>query len=161
MAVVEEEIRDAVSEPVAASSVPKKRGRGRPPKNLDANPDARANTASPVEATAPKRRKIKRTPEEIISHKANVWLIRSQIMAKHLFKDESLALHPMEAAMLAESLYEMEQEFHIEVSGKMGAVLSLLGSVAIIGVPRFDAIMERRRKALAARAPEVGPDLHV
>lgn len=156
MAVVEEEIRDAVSEPVAQSAIPKKRGRGRPPKN----PDAPAN-AAPIEATAPKRRKIKRTPEEIINHKANVWLIRSQILAKHLFKDESLAMHPMEAAMLAESLYEMEQEFHIEVSGKMAAVLSLLGSVAIIGVPRFDAIMERRRQAVAARTPEEGPDLHV
>ncbi len=157
MAVVAEEIPNDTSEPVAASSVPKKRGRGRPPKN----PDAQAQANTPVEAQAPKRRKIKRTPEEIISHKANVWLIRSQILAKHLFKDESLAMHPMEAAMLAESLYEMEQEFHIEVSGKMAAVLSLLGSVAIIGVPRFDAIMERRRQAVAARTPEEGPDLHV
>ena len=123
---------------------PPKKRRGRPPKiaSLD---------EQPVNDTKPKRTYNKKdnkpTYDADSTKQLAKQLVGIHIMVASITKIDEIAISENEGMMLAASLQTMSAEYGLSLSGKTGAAIQLLGTAAMIYVPRALVINEKIKKA--------------
>lgn len=133
----------APEETLPPSEPPKKR-RGRPPKNPGA-PNAEAPGAAPKSPQVkPGKRGPKMSAEQI-------GILARQLSGLHMAaamvtKIGELRIGDDEARMLAFGISGVCEEYGLSLDGKTGAAVTLLGTAAMIYVPRFFAIQARVRQ---------------
>lgn len=66
------------------------------------------------------------------------------VMGAMILQFPELALADQEAEMLADGLIKVSNEYGLELSGKTGAAIQLLGAAAMIYWPRLIALKQRR-----------------
>lgn len=69
------------------------------------------------------------------------------IMGAMLLQFPELALGDQEAEMLADGIVKVSNEYGLELSGKTGAAIQLLGACAMIYWPRLIALKKRQAQA--------------
>ena len=121
------------------SEAPRKRGRGRPPGSGKKNPDG-----SPVAK-----------PEKSKSRKASdVEAFAKQIQGIHemialITPFPEMRLSESESVMMAKALDAVAEEYGLELDGKTGAAIQLIGAAAMIYGPRALVIRARIAKMKA------------
>lgn len=133
------DIAQGVEMPAAgAGGEPPKRRRGRPPKN----PALQEQTVNGDTAAKRGPGRPKKNPgmsgDELMG-------LSRQIMGLHMIAAQAtgiaeLQINETEAGMLATSIDRVSQEYGLSMSGKTGAMLQLLGTAAIIYMPRLGVI---------------------
>lgn len=127
----------------APISEPPKKRRGRPPKNP--NMTAESPGAAPKAAqTKPGKRGPKMSQEQM-------GILARQLSGLHMAaamvtKIGELRIGDDEAKMLASGIADVCEEYGLSLDGKTGAAVTLLGTAAMIYVPRFFAIQARVRQ---------------
>lgn len=132
---------------VAAEKVetePPKRRRGRP---SNAEKLLEEKTVGASSSTKEKRTYKKKSDNAI----PNVENLAKQIQGLHFIAAKmsgfaELIVDERESLMLAESIVNIAREYDLAMSGKTGAMIQLLGVSAIIYLPRFVAINERKKQ---------------
>lgn len=128
-------------------STPKKR-RGRPPKNAVLE-DQAVNGAE-----KPKRTYTKKTDRVTFDSDSTRKLAKQlegiHLMIASMTKLNELCISDTESMALAQSLQTMSVEYNISIDGKMGAIIGLTATSAMIYVPRFIVINARIKKAQQA-----------
>ncbi len=131
------DIAQGVEMPAAGGEPPKRR-RGRPPKN----PALQEQTVNGDTAAKRGPGRPKKNPgmsgDELMG-------LSRQIMGLHMIAAQAtgiaeLQINETEAGMLATSIDRVSQEYGLSMSGKTGAMLQLLGTAAIIYMPRLGVI---------------------
>lgn len=133
-----------------ASEAAEKPRRGRPPKDKAAGP-TETGTGKPKVKRAGKR-KEKTSPEELSALANNLYGIHA--MLSQAMGMPEMMLDAQSATILATGISRMQDEFDVSVSGKTGAVIAFVGSMALVYVPRVMAIKDRVEKAQAKKRSE-------
>ncbi len=107
------------------------------------------DTAKTIER--PKRR-------EKLTGEAKTALAR-QLQGLHLAAAQitqlgELMVSEAESLMLADALVNISEQYGLELTGKTGALVQLLGTAALIYLPRFHAINQRSKMARAANVSD-------
>lgn len=121
---------------------PTKRGPGRPKKN----PTLAAETpgAAPKVSAKPLKRGAKMTQEQQT-------ILARQLQGLHMAavmvtKIGELQISDDEAKMLAIGISDVCEEYGLSLDGKTGAAVSLMGTAAMIYVPRYFAMQQRIKR---------------
>lgn len=78
------------------------------------------------------------------------------VMAAQLSGFAEFQISDPESSMLADAIINTSQEYGLSLSGKTGALLQLLGTAAIIYIPRF-SVINQKVKARKAQVVDVQP----
>lgn len=129
------------NENIVELSAPKKK-RGRPAAAKLIEQEVGKDTAAPAKKTSARRSKKKLFNDE---DKSNLC---KQIQGVHLITAKmtgipELFIDENEAAMLADSVVNIAEEYGLAMSGKMGAWAQLLGTAAFIYGPKMFAVKKR------------------
>ncbi len=134
------------------SAEPPKRRRGRPPKN----PALQEQTVNPgaEQKRGPGRPKKQAGPQFSAE---DVTKLARQIQGLHVIAAQAtglgeLVISETESVMLADSLTKVSEEYGLSLSGKTGAMLQLLGTAAIVYMPRFASINQKMKAKKASEA---------
>ena len=125
---------------------PPKKRRGRPPKNPIPETGIPGEEKKPTEK--PKRRG--KFDAESTARLAKQ-LQGIHMMAAQVTQLGELMISDQESAMLADALVNISAEYGLELSGKTGATIQLLGTAAMIYLPRFHVISQKVKTAKANR----------
>lgn len=155
---ITETIETAPIEPVETTT-PKRRGRPPGSKNSTAQKLEEKPVSSDSAAPAAKRGRPKKSEGYTDESRARFakQVQGLHIMAAQLTGFGEFQISDPEAAMLADALINTSQEYGLSLSGKTGAMLQLLGTAAMIYVPRF-AIINQKIKAKKAQIVDVTPN---
>ncbi len=139
---------------------PTPRRRGRPRKNPG---PVQTESSENVIREIPKARRARkgtvplRNVEEVDALAVNIFGIHKLLsLATGLAE---LEISKIESEMLADSLDTISREFGFHPSGKVGAVISMIGVCSIVYGPRYVAIRQRA-KSVPAPANEPAPTNH-
>jgi predicted ArsR family transcriptional regulator len=137
---VKEQIENVVAENVVEISAPKK-SRGRPAKNPLLETEVKEGSP------AAKKSGAGRPKKKLFDNESKTNLSR-QIIGIHLITAKmtgipELIIDENEAAILADSIVNIAEEYGLAMSGKMGAWAQLIGTAAFIYTPRLIAVKQR------------------
>lgn len=126
---------------------PKKRGRGRPPKDAPVSPDAKPVEAGSAPTSKPKPRKGK-----VNLNGTDRSLLAKQIQGLHQVAYVAtgipeLQIEEAEAVMLSDALANVAEQYDLAIDGKTGALLQLMAACGMVYVPRFLHVQKRVAEA--------------
>ncbi len=142
----------------AQSSEPPKRRRGRPPKNPALQEQSvTGSSATPGEQKrGPGRPKKNAGPQY---SQEDTLKLAKQLQGLHVIAAQATGLPELmisdtESVLLADSVAKVSEEYGLSLSGKTGAMLQLLGTAAIIYMPRFASINQKIKAKKAAQVTD-------
>jgi hypothetical protein len=135
--------------PIESESLtPPKPRRGRPPKNPGPLPEQKVGETT---AKKPGRPKSRATLDD-----AQIANMARQIQGLHMIAAQATGLPELgitekESTMLAHSIALVSAEYGLSMSGKTGAMLQLIGTAAIVYLPRMGAINQKIKQRQAEK----------
>lgn len=143
-------------------SEPVRRKRGRPRKDA-------TNVGAPVppnitpvpEGSDKPKNKPGRKPKKVVVTEAEKTALGKQIVGLHLiasmtFGIPELVIQETEGEMLASAIVNVAEEYGLSLGGKTGAAIQLVGTAAMIYLPRYFAMQSRVSKKTEASIPPEG-----
>lgn len=130
-------------------SAPIKRKRGRPSNEERAAREAAGNGAVPIPPdSATSKNKPGRKPKKVVFSGEQKTAMGKQICGLHMvasmaFGIPELVIEQHEGEMLADAIVAVAEEYGLSMSGKTGAAIQLIGTGAMIYLPRFFAMQRR------------------
>ena len=142
----ESESESAIQEPKQETAPPKRRGRPPGVKNAPKPPMEEKQIEAGSATQQPKRGRPRKNSEEF-SESSKIGLSKQvqgiHMMAAQLSGFQELAISEAESLMLADAIINTSHEYGLSLSGKTGALLQLVGTAAIIYIPRFSIINQK------------------
>ena len=137
--------------PAPETTVPKRRGRPPGSKNNASKPLEEKSVNSGTDQPAAKRGRPKKV--DTFSAEAKERMARQvqgiHMMAAQLSGFGEFQISEPEAVMLSDAIINTSNEYGLSLSGKTGALIQLIGTAAIIYLPRF-AVINAKIKAKKA-----------
>lgn len=140
-----EEVEQNAGAVPESPDTPKRRGRGRPPKD---------DTAAPAKETAGAAAGTSRPRKTAGKTKMDASVLGKQLVGIHQLaygftgqQFPEIIISEQEGQMLAESVSAVCEQYDLSIDGKTGAFLQLLATGAMVYAPRYFAIRKRVRDA--------------
>lgn len=148
----QEEVQESMNE-----SVPTPRKRGRPPKVRTEGEKPELPGAEPVDEKPEAPKKRGRKPKSKGMGEEEIGALARQIQGIHSLAAmmtglPELNINEFQAGMLAQSVARVSEEFGLAVTGKTGAILSLVATAAMVYAPKAMQIAERVKQEKARKA---------
>lgn len=140
---------ESVDVVIEESEPPKKRGRGRPPKNKE-NIEAEKIEAGGKSASASKPTKKKQTFDAAAISMMGKQLVGIHIIVSQVTGLPELQISDPEGQALAQSIVNVAEQYNLSIDGKTGAALQLLLTAAMVYGPRAIAVNKRAKAARQA-----------
>lgn len=161
---VEHPFSDSISHvPDLGSEPVRRRGPGRPRKDASASAPV-SPTVTPIPAGSDKpRAKPGRKPKKRAITDDEKTALGKQIVGLHLiasvtFGIPELAIQPQEGELMASAIVNVAEEYGLSLGGKTGAAIQLIGTAAMIYMPRYFAMQQRVKQAHESTGVEVPQD---
>ncbi len=131
---------------------PKKRGRGRPPKNPDAVATEKIPNVSGASGGVKQRKKTTYDLGLLSKQLTGIHLMMAQMMGI-----PELQIAPQEGEALASGVIAVAEQYDLSIDGKTGAAIQLLATAAMIYAPRFMALKMRVSEAKKNNVTDITP----
>lgn len=136
---------------VNLGSEPVRRKRGRPRKDANAGAPIAPGTTPIPEGSDKPRNKPGRKPKKVIITDAEKTALGKQLVGLHIiasmaFGIPELVIQENEGELLASAIVNVAEEYGLSMGGKTGAAIQLVGTAAMIYLPRYFAMQKRVTK---------------
>lgn len=141
-------------------SEPVRRKRGRPRKDGTSGAPVSPAVSIPQGSDTPKA-KPGRKPKKVSISDADKTALGKQIVGLHLiasmtFGIPELVIQEQEGELLASAIVNVAEEYGLSLAGKTGAAIQLVGTAAMIYLPRYFAMQTRVNKKNEVVIPQKG-----